>query len=85
MHIELERHLEDAVDEEVYPVDADRPCLVVSGSEDLLNAPASAMRLAQIIKADYELFEQTGHNVPVEAAERFNRLCRRFLTKPSAS
>ena len=60
-----------------------RPCLVVSGSEDLLYTPGSAKRLAEIIEADYERFEKTGHNVPVEAAKRFNRLCRRFLTTTS--
>ena len=60
-----------------------RPCLVVSGSEDLLCTPGSARRLAEIIEADYEQFEKTGHNVPVEAAKHFNRLCRRFLTTTS--
>ena len=63
----------------------DQPCLVISGSDDLLSGPGPAKRLAQIIEADYEQFEKTGHNVPVEAAKRFNRVCRRFLTKPSAS
>jgi len=57
-----------------------RPCLVISGSDDLLNPPASARRLARMIAADYEQFEQVGHSVPVEAAGRFNRTCHRFLS-----
>ena len=61
------------------------PCLVVAGSEDRVIEPTSARRLAEIIKAEYEEFEQTGHNVPVEAAGRFNRICRHFLMKASTS
>jgi pimeloyl-ACP methyl ester carboxylesterase len=61
-----------------------QPCLVLSGSEDLLNHPASAKRLAEITNAGYEEFDRIGHSVPAEAPERFNRVCRRFLMEPSA-
>jgi pimeloyl-ACP methyl ester carboxylesterase len=61
-----------------------QPCLVLSGSEDLLNHTASARRLAEMTNAGCEAFDRIGHSVPVEAAERFNRVCRRFLMEPSA-
>ena len=61
-----------------------RPCLVVSGSHDLLSPPGAARQLARITKGGYQEFENTGHNVPLEAADRFNRMCRRFLTEPAA-
>ena len=61
-----------------------RPCLVISGSEDLLSHPAAARQLARITNGTHEEFAQTGHIAPVEAPERFNRVCRRFLTQKAA-
>ena len=61
-----------------------RPCLVISGSQDLLSRPAAARQLARITNGTYEEFTQTGHIAPIEAPERFNRVCRRFLTQKAA-
>ena len=58
-------------------------CLVISGAQDLLVHPKAARQLAELTDGVHEEFEQIGHSVPVEATERFNRVCRRFLNKPS--
>ena len=60
-------------------------CQVISGSEDLLTAPAAAKQLARLTGGAWKQFQRAGHSLPVEAAERFNRLCRRFLAEPSAA
>ena len=62
-----------------------QPCLVLSGSDDLLSPLASAQRLSQIIAAEYKVFERIGHSLPVEAAARFSRRCLQFLSEPPAS
>lgn len=57
-------------------------CLVISGTDDLLVSTEAAKRLAHLTAGEHIGLEQIGHNVPIEAADHFNRICHRFLTQP---
>ena len=55
------------------------PTLVVCGSRDRVNLPASRLFEAQIPGARLEIFERSGHSPPLEEPERFQQVVRGFL------
>jgi pimeloyl-ACP methyl ester carboxylesterase len=60
--------------------DLDVPALLIHGTDDpLLPAGWSAAAAEALPRGEYVPFEETGHWVPRERPERFNRTLRRFL------
>ena len=58
------------------------PALVISGSQDRLVNPKGARQLADLCKARHEEFSGTGHSVPAEEPELFNRTVLKFILQP---
>jgi pimeloyl-ACP methyl ester carboxylesterase len=55
------------------------PCLVVSGTDDLLVTEEAAQELALLCNGRYEGIAGAGHSVPVEAPELFGKMVLEFL------
>jgi pimeloyl-ACP methyl ester carboxylesterase len=56
------------------------PTLIISGSDDPVAPPAACAELAQVIPgAKLSQVDGVGHNVMLEATDRFERLYRDFL------
>jgi len=58
------------------------PALVISGSQDQLVNPKEAKQLADLCRGRHEEIPDTGHSIPAEATEVFNRTVLEFLTQP---
>jgi len=56
-----------------------RPTLVISGDQDPLVSPEGAARLAAVCRGTHRLLPQTGHTVPIEAADLFNQALAVFF------
>jgi 3-oxoadipate enol-lactonase len=56
-----------------------RPTLVISGEQDPLVSPQGAARLAAVCRGTHRLLPQTGHTVPIEAADLFNQALAVFF------
>lgn len=60
--------------------DIDVPALVCAGGDETWRTVASVRAVAeQLPDATFEVFEDCGHCITVEAPERFNRVLRRFI------
>ncbi|ORX96090.1 alpha/beta-hydrolase [Basidiobolus meristosporus CBS 931.73] len=55
------------------------PILVVTGTIDLLVRPSNSYYLAKELEARVEVFRGSGHVVPVEQEERYNKLLLEFI------
>ncbi|KAK9763764.1 hypothetical protein K7432_009283 [Basidiobolus ranarum] len=59
------------------------PILVVTGTEDLLVRPSNSHHLAKELDARIEIFNGSGHVVPVEQEEKYNKLLLEFIVDAS--
>ncbi len=55
------------------------PCLVISGTDDILVSPENARKLAHLYNGKYEEIPDAGHSVPAENPERFVQLVLDFI------
>ena len=57
------------------------PCLVLSGSDDLLVSESGARQLAVLCGGQHHHILASGHSIPAEAPELFNKTILQFLDK----
>jgi pimeloyl-ACP methyl ester carboxylesterase len=55
------------------------PALVISGSEDPLIEPEDVRQLANRLRASHKLLDGTGHSIPAEAPDVFQKLVLEFF------
>ncbi len=58
------------------------PALIISGSQDRLVNTEGAMQLADLCRGRHEEIPDSGHSIPAEAPELFNRTVLEFLLQP---
>ena len=78
-HLEAVRHY-PSLNEIARSVQA--PCLVVSGTDDLLVTEEAAQKLASLCNGSNERFAGAGHSLPAEVPELFGEIVLEFLGKP---
>ncbi|KAI8391024.1 Alpha/Beta hydrolase protein [Radiomyces spectabilis] len=61
------------------------PILVVTGTWDNLVRPESSYHMKDVLEARFELFQGSGHAIPEEQPDRYNRLLDEHFTAAAAT